>query len=65
MAVVNDSFVLCHNPLKNAGLEVYKSDENSSPEDFIWDDSRQQLVVLKWPFDKAELHIRITPGIMK
>ncbi|WP_372772732.1 cellulase family glycosylhydrolase [Mangrovibacterium sp.] len=60
--VVNDSFILCHNPLKNTGLEVRKSDRNSKPEDFVWDSSRQQLVVLKWPLDQADLHLRIVPG---
>ena len=61
--VVTDSFVLSYNPLKNTGLEVYKSDKNSNPEDFIWDSSRQQLIILKWPVDKAELHLKIVPGI--
>lgn len=61
--VINDEFVLCHNPLKNVGLEVFKSTETSNPADFVWDETRQQLHIQKWPMDKADLHIRIIPGI--
>lgn len=61
--VINDSFVLCHNPLKTVGLEVYKSIGSSNPADFIWDENKQQLVIQKWPEDKADLHVRVIPGI--
>jgi hypothetical protein len=61
--VINDSFVLCHNPLKTVGLEVIKSTETSNPADFIWDENKQQLIIQKWPEDRADLHIRIIPGI--
>ena len=61
--VCNGTFVLIYNPLKNTGLEVYQSDENSNPADFIWDNSRQQLIILKWPVDNSELHLKIVPGI--
>lgn len=61
--VINDSFVLCHNPLKTVGLEVFKQDETGNPADVIWDEQKQQLRILKWPKDKADLHIRINPGI--
>lgn len=61
--VINDSFVLCHNPLKTIGLEVFKSIESSNPVDFIWDDNHQQLIIQKWPEDKTDLHVRIIPGI--
>jgi hypothetical protein len=61
--VINDSFVLCHNPLKTVGLEVFKSDKSSNPADFIWDENKQQLVIQKWPEDNANLHVRIIPGI--
>jgi hypothetical protein len=61
--VVNDSFVLCHNPLKTIGLEVFKSGVLSNPADFIWDENKQQLHIQKWPEDKTDLHIRIIPGI--
>lgn len=61
--VINDSFVLCYNPLKNIGLEVFKSSEFSNPADFIWDDNRQKLIVEKWPVDNSDLHIKIIPGI--
>jgi hypothetical protein len=61
--VINDSFVLCHNPLKTVDFEVFKSDDSSNPSDFIWDSNRQQLVILKWPEDMVDLHIRVIPGI--
>ncbi len=61
--VCNDLFVMSFNPLKNTGLEVFSTDENSNPADFIWDESRQQLVILKWPTDKSDLHLKIVPGI--
>jgi hypothetical protein len=61
--VINDSFVLCHNPLKTVGLEVFKSDKSSNPADFIWDENKQQLIIQKWPEDKSDLHVRIIPGI--
>jgi hypothetical protein len=61
--VINDEFVLCHNPLKTVGLEVFKSTESSNPADFIWDKTSQQLHIQKWPEDNAELHVRIIPGI--
>lgn len=59
----NDRFVLCHNPLKAMGLEVLAFDATSNPADFIWDASRQQLVILKWPVDKAAMQVRVVPGI--
>ena len=61
--VINDTFVLGHDPLKGGGFEVFKSDHSSNPSDFIWDSNRQQLVILQWPEDKVDLHIRIVPGI--
>jgi len=61
--VINDSFVMCHNPLKTIGLEVFKSTETSNPADFIWDENHQQLIIQKWPEDKADFKVRIIPGI--
>lgn len=61
--VCNDTFILSSNPLKNTGLDVYKTDTDSNPSDFIWDSSRQQLVILKWPIDKSDLHLKIVPGM--
>lgn len=61
--LINDSFVLCHNPLKGTGLEVRKTNDNSNPSDFVWDEVKQQLHINKWPKNKANLHVRIVPGI--
>ena len=61
--ICNDVFILYHNPLKNIGLEVLSTDRSSNPEDFIWNPDRQQLIILKWPEDKTDLHLTIEPGI--
>jgi hypothetical protein len=61
--ICNEGFVMFVNPLSTKGIEVYKSEWDSNPSDFIWDDSRQQLIVLRWPVDGENLHLRIVPGI--
>lgn len=61
--IINNDFVMYYNPLKNVGLEVYKTTENSNPSDFIWDTKTQKLTVLKWGKDKAAYHLKIVPGI--
>jgi hypothetical protein len=63
--IINNNFIMVHNPLKNAGLEVVKSSISDNPSDFIWDDAKQQIVVLQWPFDKKALNMRIIPGIIR
>jgi hypothetical protein len=55
--------VLSYNPLKNVGLEVLKLDKNSEVSDFIWDEKRQQLTIIKWPANNKMLDLKITPGI--
>lgn len=60
---INDNFVMSANPLRSTGLDVALADSNSNPADFIWDESRQQLVILQWPFNEAILNIKISPGI--
>lgn len=52
-----------YNPLKNVGLEVYKTTKNSNPADFIWDVKTQKLIVLKWGKDNAEYKVKIVPGL--
>jgi endoglycosylceramidase len=61
--VCNENFVLCYNPLKTTGLEVYKSTESSNPAEFVWDPGKQKLHILQWPVDGEEMHLRIIPGI--
>jgi len=63
--ICNGSLILYYNPLKNIGLEVYQSDADSNPGDFIWDNFRQQLIVLKWPVNHAQINLKIIPGIYK
>jgi hypothetical protein len=61
--VCDDQLILCHNPLRSMGLEVYQSGPHANPADFIWNDATQQLTVLKWPADNTELNLQIVPGI--
>ncbi len=61
--IINNDFVMCYNPLKNVGLEVYKTTKDSNPSDFIWDEKTQKLIVLKWPKDHTNYNIKIVPGI--
>jgi len=58
----HEHLILYHNPLKTTGLEVLQSDKLSNPADFIWDPSRQQLIILKWPLDRTIMHLSILPG---
>jgi endoglycosylceramidase len=55
--------VVIFDPLKNVGLEVIDPGKGGSPSEFHWDPFRQQLVVLKWPVDRATIKISIQPGI--
>ncbi|GAB7255947.1 cellulase family glycosylhydrolase [Polaribacter sp. OB-PA-B3] len=61
--IINNDFVMYYNPLKNVGLEVYKTTEDSNPSDFIWDEKTQKLIVLKWPKNNTNYNIKIVPGI--
>ena len=61
--LINNDFVMYYNPLKNVGIETYKAPKGANPSDFIWDEKSQKLIVLKWPFDKEELVIKVVPGI--
>jgi hypothetical protein len=61
--IINNDLVMYYNPIKNVGLEIYKCPKHINPSDFIWDLHTQKLTVLKWPFDKKLLNIKIVPGI--
>lgn len=61
--IVNEDFVMYYNPLKNVGLEVYKTTKDSNPADFILDTKTQKLIVLRWGKDKTDYHLKIVPGI--
>jgi hypothetical protein len=60
---MDNDFVMYHDPIKNAGLEVYKCPNEINPQNFIWNEHTQKLTVLKWPDNGTELNIRIVPGI--
>ncbi|AQS94334.1 hypothetical protein BXQ17_09780 [Polaribacter sp. BM10] len=61
--IINNDFIMYYNPLKNVGLEVYKTTKDSNPADFIWDVKTQKLIVLKWGKDNAEYQVKIVPGL--
>jgi hypothetical protein len=61
--LIDDDFVMYHNPIKNVGLEVYKAPKNFDTSNVIWDEQAQKIRILKWPKDKVESTIRIVPGI--
>lgn len=63
--LIDDSIVLFYDPLKTTGLDVAQSNEEGHPHNFIWDSDKQQLIILKWPDDKADIHMRIIPGVYK
>lgn len=61
--IICNQNVISYNPLKNGALEVFKLDKDSEISDFIWDETRQQLTILKWPVNNQNLNLKITPGI--
>ena len=61
--LIDSDTVMFYNPLKNVGLETYRSPTYFDPSNFIWDTNTQKLIILKWPKDKANLNIKIVPGI--
>lgn len=61
--VIDDDVVLFQNPIKNAGLEVYKCPKDFDPQNLVWNPVTQKLMVLRWPKDKEEVKIKIVPGI--
>ncbi|MBC2844679.1 cellulase family glycosylhydrolase [Winogradskyella flava] len=61
--LIDSDIVMYYNPLKNVGLETYKSTNYFDPTNYIWDANTQKLVILKWPKNQDYLNIKIVPGI--
>jgi hypothetical protein len=61
--LIDSDIVLYYNPLKNVGLETYKSPSYFDSSNFIWDGNTQKLVILKWPKDQTDVTIKIVPGL--
>ena len=59
---VGDELILTKSPL-SAGFKVHFSSANTDASAFVWDESKQQLIVLAWPKNNAEIAIKVTPGI--
>ncbi|WP_299130431.1 cellulase family glycosylhydrolase [uncultured Winogradskyella sp.] len=61
--LIDSDVVMYYNPLKNVGLETYKSPNYFDPTNFVWDANTQKLVILRWPKNQDNLIIKIVPGI--
>ena len=61
--LIDSDIVMFYNPLKNVGLETYKSPNGFDPSNYIWDSNTQKLIILTWPTDQAFLNIKIVPGL--
>ena len=61
--LIDSDIVMYYNPLKNVGLQTYKSPNYFDPTNFVWNTNTQKLVILKWPKNKDNLNIKIVPGI--
>ncbi len=61
--LIDSDIVMFYNPLKNVGLETYKSPTYFDPSNYIWNANTQKLIILKWPKDQEYLNIKIIPGI--
>ena len=62
--LIGDEIILTKRP-DTSGFNIYKSNPNTNPANFIWDESKQQLIILAWPSDKTEILLQIQPGIYK
>ncbi|WP_016954229.1 cellulase family glycosylhydrolase [Catenovulum agarivorans] len=62
--LIGDDLILTKSPMAT-GLRVYQSKANTDPSNIIWDEDRQQLVVLAWPTDKEVVNVTVQPGIYK
>ena len=60
---LDDELALFMNPLAPKGLEVLKSGPTGNPNDFIWNEARQQLLILQWPMNGVEMVFKVTPGM--
>ncbi|WP_440877044.1 cellulase family glycosylhydrolase [Thalassotalea sp. PLHSN55] len=59
---VGDDLILAKSPISK-GFLVKHAANNTTPHDIVWDEDRQQLVILAWPKNKAEINIKIKPGV--
>ncbi|WP_371192636.1 cellulase family glycosylhydrolase [Glaciecola sp. SC05] len=62
--LVGDELILTKRP-DAFGFSVYKSNNNTEPSNFIWDESKQQLIILSWPTDKKDILLQVIPGLYK
>ncbi len=63
--IINENFILSYDPLKNTGLNVVKIEKGINPDDVLWDEMHQRLIINSWPVDRSDIHLRIVPGVMK
>ncbi|MEL0604174.1 cellulase family glycosylhydrolase [Pseudoalteromonas undina] len=63
-AYISDDLIISKSPMKT-GLEVHHSTTNTQPSEVIWDNDKQQLILLSWPKDKTHINLKIKPGVYK
>lgn len=61
---IGDDLILCLDPIQGDRLDVVKSHPNSSASSIIWDSTRQQLIIERWPDDNIDVEIKLEPGTL-
>ncbi|MFC1518610.1 cellulase family glycosylhydrolase [Pseudomonadota bacterium] len=61
---IGNELIVSKSPI-TTGLTVHYSAPNTQPSDLIWDEDRQQLIILSWPKDHSNMNVQIKPGIYK
>lgn len=59
---IGESLVLCRDPLRGTGLEIIRSGDGASASDVVWDESKQKLIIKKWPQDQKDIVVSVSPG---
>ncbi len=62
---LSNGLVLTHAPGSDEAFRVARSGEGSKLSDFVWDESAQQILVLRWPNTAGPIDVRVTAGIWK
>ncbi len=62
---LSNGLVLTHAPGSDEAFRMARSGEGSKLSDFVWDESAQQILVLRWPNTADRVDVRVTAGIWK
>jgi hypothetical protein len=61
--ICGEEIILCHDPMRSTGLDVFRAPSDLDPTNFIWNESTQQLTITAWPESSTRLTLQIVPGI--